>query len=96
VSADPAATWAAILDRFEADIALAVSGGAAQAWSPPADPGPLPGVLRSRAVRLLDAQRESIGILARTSADASAHLDAIDAVPDSRNSGQALYLDVRG
>lgn len=95
MSADPTAAWAAILDRFEANIALAVSGGTTEPWAPPPDPGPIPGALQSRAVQILEAQRESIGILARIRADAAAHLGALDSVPDSRHSGHALYLDVR-
>jgi hypothetical protein len=34
--------------------------------------------------------------LAKTKADAAAHLEALDAVPGSRSSGHALLLDVRG
>jgi hypothetical protein len=95
VSADPAAVWGLILNRLEADIALAVSGGRTEPWEPPANLGPIPPELHSRAARILDAQRESMRILARTQADAAAHRHALDAVPDFRKSG-AIYLDVRG
>jgi hypothetical protein len=96
VSADPVAVWREILDRFEADIALAVSGGTPESWTPPADVGPVPAELAERALRVADAQRETAAILAKTKADAAAHLEALDAVPGSRSSGHALLLDVRG
>lgn len=96
MSADQAAAWSAALDRFEADIALAVSGGTPASWSPPIDPGPVPPELLERAVRVLDAQQETRSILAKARDDAAAHRDALDSVPDSGHSGHALYLDVRG
>jgi hypothetical protein len=96
VSADPLAVWSTILDRFEADIALAVSGGTPEPWTAPADAGPVPAELADRALRVVDAQRETAAILARTRTDAGAHLEALDAVPGSRGSGHALLLDVRG
>jgi hypothetical protein len=96
VSADPVAVWREILDGFEADIALAVSGGTPESWTPPADVGPVPAELAERALRVADAQRETAAILAKTKADAAAHLEALDAVPGSRYSGHALLLDVRG
>jgi hypothetical protein len=96
VSADQAAAWSVILDRFEADIALAVSGGTPGSWTPPADVGPVPPELLERAARVLDAQQETRAILTRSRDDAAAHRDALDSVPDSGHSGHALYLDVRG
>jgi hypothetical protein len=96
VSADQAAAWASILDRFEADIAVAVSGGTPESWTPPADAGPVPPELAERAARVLDAQQETRSILTRSRADAAAHRDALDSVPDAGDSGHALYLDVRG
>jgi hypothetical protein len=96
VSADPVAVWREILDGFEADIALAVSGGTPESWTPPADVGPVPAELAERALRVADAQRETAAILAKTKADAAAHLEALDAVPGSLYSGHALLLDVRG
>jgi hypothetical protein len=96
VSADQFAAWTTILDRFEADIALAVCGGTPESWTPPADAGPIPTELVERAVRVRDAQQETRSILARSRADAAAHLEALDAVPSSRRSGHALLLDVRG
>ena len=96
MSADPTTVWREILDRFEADIGLAVSGGTPESWTPPADVGPVPPELAERALRVADAQRETAAILAKTKADAAAHLEALDAVPGSRSSGHALLLDVRG
>jgi hypothetical protein len=96
VSADPTTVWREILNRFEADIGLAVSGGTPEFWTPPADVGPVPPELAERALRVADAQRETAAILAKTKADAAAHLEALDAVPGSRSSGHALLLDVRG
>jgi hypothetical protein len=96
VSADPVSVWREILNRFEADIGLAVSGGSPESWTPPADVGPVPPELTERALRVADAQRETAAILAKTKADAAAHLEALDAVPGSRSSGHALLLDVRG
>lgn len=96
MSADPAVSWAVILDRLEADIALAVSGGIPGPWEPPAEPGPIPRDLHTRAAHILDAQRESIRMLTRSRADAAAHRGALDSVPDFRNRAHAIYLDVRG
>lgn len=96
MSADQARAWSAILDRFEADIALAVSGSTPGRWAPPADVGPVPAELLERAVRVLDAQREAQSILAKARDEAAAHRDALDAVPDVGHSGHALYLDVCG
>ena len=96
MSADPAASWGAVLDLFEADIAVAVSGGSPGSWTPPDDLGPCPVELVERAARVLDAQQEAASILVRSRRDAAAHLDAIDSIPDSSIAGHALYLDVRG
>lgn len=96
MSADQATAWSTILDRFEADIALAVSGSVPARWVPPADVGPIPAGQLERAVRVLDAQREAQSILARARDEAAAHRDALDAVPDVGHSGHALYLDVWG
>src|SRR5207253_1761562 len=55
VSADAVQAWFGILDRLEADIALAVSGGEPEAWNPLTDASCLPmvevkhGVLDARA-----------------------------------------------
>ncbi|MET1021806.1 MAG: hypothetical protein ABWX69_06355 [Arthrobacter sp.] len=84
------------MDRLEADIALAVSGGSPEPWTPPAHTVRVPPELAERALRVADAQREAAAILAKTKADAAAHLEALDAVPGSRSSGHALLLDVRG
>jgi hypothetical protein len=94
--ADPAALWGAILDRLEADIAMAVSGGDTGPWEAPASPGPIPEQLHARAAQILDAQRESIRMLTRHRADAAAHREALDSVPGFRTAGHAFYLDVRG
>lgn len=96
MSADQAVAWTTILDRFEADIALAVSGGTPEPWTAPADVGPVPPELVERAARVLDAQQETQSILTKSRTDAAAHRDALDSVPDAGNSGHAFYLDVRG
>ena len=96
MSADPALSWLAVLDRFEADIALAVSGGIPEAWTPPEDLGPCPVELTNRALRVLDAQRETVAILAKERHAAGAHLSALTAVQDPRESGHPLFLDIRG
>lgn len=96
VSADPVREWSGVLDRLEADIALAVSGGEPGSWSPPAGSGPLPEELADRARRILDAQLESMAMLGKVRNDALAHLDALSAVPDSQNSVRPLFLDVQG
>lgn len=96
MSADQPAAWPAILDRFEADIALAVSGVVPAPWTPPAGAGPVPPELLERATRVLDAQQETQSLLAKAKADAAAHRNALDSVPGSGHSGHALYLDVRG
>jgi hypothetical protein len=96
VSADAALSWLAVLDRFEADIALAVSGGIPEAWAPPEDLGPCPVELTHRALRVLDAQRETEGILAKERHTAGAHLSALTAVQDPGQTGHPLFLDIRG
>jgi hypothetical protein len=98
VSADRVQEWSGILDRLEADIALAVSGGEPEPWNPPAEAetGPLPEELAERARRILDAQLESMDMLGKVRNDALAHLDALSAVPDSQSSARPLFLDVQG
>jgi hypothetical protein len=96
VSAEQAHVWTRILDRFEADIALAVSGGTPEPWTPPEDLGPLPPELVERGTRVLDAQQETASILTLSRTGAAAQLVALDSIPGSGNSGHALYLDVRG
>ncbi|WP_442543559.1 hypothetical protein ACSBOX_17325 [Arthrobacter sp. KN11-1C] len=88
--------WSDILDRLEADIAVAVSGGEPVPWSPPVEAGPLPPALADRARRLLDAQLESVSILGKIRNDALAHLDALSTVPGSRDASRPLILDVQG
>ncbi|MEJ1116540.1 hypothetical protein WBN73_19745 [Paenarthrobacter sp. CCNWLY172] len=89
-------TWSAVLDGFERDIALAVSGGAVPQWAPPVNAGPLPASLAERARRVLDAQSEAVAILNRVKHDAGTQLGAIDAVPSGAGSDRPLLLDVRG
>ncbi|GAA5200604.1 hypothetical protein GCM10023346_43020 [Arthrobacter gyeryongensis] len=98
MSVDPVEQWSGVLDRFEADIALAVSGGEPVPWNPPveAEAGPLPEELADRARRILDAQLESMAMLGKVRNDALAHLDALSAVPDSQSSAGPLFLDVQG
>ncbi|MDP9907169.1 hypothetical protein [Arthrobacter bambusae] len=98
MSADPVQAWSGILDRLEADIALAVSGGEPEAWNPPAadEAGPLPEELADTARRILDAQLESMAMLGKVRNDALAHLDALSTVPDSQSSARPLFLDVQG
>ncbi|MGM7775724.1 hypothetical protein ACSVHC_06820 [Arthrobacter sp. KNU-44] len=96
MSADPVQEWSDLLDRLEADIAVAVSGGEAEPWNPPAAAGPVPEELADRARRILDAQLESIAMLGKVRNDALAHLDALGAVPDSQSSARPLFLDVQG
>ncbi|TVU59696.1 hypothetical protein FQP90_18520 [Paenarthrobacter nitroguajacolicus] len=93
MSPDP---WSAILDGFERDIALAVSGKVVPPWTPPLDAGPLPASLADRARRVLDAQADAVAILNRAKHDAGTQLSAIDAVPSGPGSDRPLLLDVRG
>lgn len=88
--------WSAILDGFEHDIAVAVSGGPAARWVPPTDAGPLPAALADRARRILDAQADAVAMLTRLKHDAGTQLSAIDAVPSGSASDRPLLLDVRG
>ncbi|PVZ56380.1 hypothetical protein [Arthrobacter sp. H-02-3] len=94
--ADTNAVWTAILDRLEADIAVAFSGAEPEPWAPPALPGPIPAELEDRARRVLNAQEESIAILTKTRQVAAAHLEALNLVPASSGAGHALLIDVRG
>lgn len=91
-----AGDWSAILDGFERDIALAVSGGNVPSWTPPSDVGPLPASLAERARQVLDAQADAVAILNRVKHDAGTQLGAIDAVPSGSASDRPLLLDVRG
>lgn len=92
MSADPVRTWTAVLDRFEADIAVAISGGPYQPWAPPSDLGPIPDALVSKARRILDAQRESLALIALNRADAASHLRALNA---GTPAAYPLFLDTR-
>jgi hypothetical protein len=96
VSVDPAASWRAALDRFEADIGLAVSGGTPASWTPPDGLGPCPPELTGRALRILDALRETEAILSKERQRAGAHLNALNAVQNPRRAGHPLFLDIRG
>ena len=88
--------WAGILDQFEADIALAVSGGFPPAWEPPVDAGPLPAELGERARLVLDAQADALDLLARMKHDAGTQLAALAVVPAGPVFERPLLLDVRG
>ncbi|MFI2563950.1 hypothetical protein [Paenarthrobacter sp. NPDC018779] len=88
--------WSAVLDRLEADIAVAVSGGFPPSWEPPRDAGPLPVALEARARQVLDAQADAMDLLARLKYDAGSQLGALAAVPSGPGSSQPLLLDVRG
>ena len=96
VSAPHFTEWTRILDRFESDIAVAVSGGVLEPWQPPLDAGPIPDGLAERARRVLDAQLESMTVLGKLRLDVIAHVEAVNAVPDSRSSARPLFLDVQG
>lgn len=89
--------WTTILDQLEREIGVALAGGQSPSgWQIPDDPGPVPQALRERAAQVLDAQRESLQILATTQLDAARHLSALRAVPDVAPSGRPHYLDVTG
>ncbi|AMB39486.1 MULTISPECIES: hypothetical protein [Paenarthrobacter] len=88
--------WTGILDRFEADIALAVSGGFPPAWEPPLDAGPLPAELAPQARRVLEAQADAMDLLARMKHDAGTQLGALAAVPAGPVFERPLLLDIRG
>ncbi|MEI2276889.1 hypothetical protein OHC50_05330 [Paenarthrobacter ilicis] len=88
--------WAGILDGFERDIALAVSGGEVPSWTPPLEVGPLPAALADRARRVLDAQADAVAIIAGLKHDAGTQLGAIDAVRSGAGPDRPLLLDVRG
>ncbi|GAB3568340.1 hypothetical protein GCM10027405_29960 [Arthrobacter alkaliphilus] len=96
MSADHVQEWSGILDRLELNIAMAVSGGEPEPWSPPAEAGPLPEELADRAHRILDAQLESMAMLEKARNGARAHLDALSTVPDGQGSVRPLFLDVQG
>ncbi|MFF1830102.1 hypothetical protein [Paenarthrobacter sp. NPDC058040] len=88
--------WSVALDRLEADIALAVSGGFPAPWEPPADLGPLPVALGARALLVLDAQADAMDLVSGMKHDAGAHLAALAAVSPGPGSARPLLLDVRG
>ncbi|MGO4228718.1 hypothetical protein AB4Y72_07585 [Arthrobacter sp. YAF34] len=90
------ALWTAILNRLEADLAVALSGVEPEPWAAPLAPGPIPAELEDRARRVLEAQQESIAILTKNRQVAAAHLEALNSVPGSSGSGHALLVDVRG
>ncbi|OCG76558.1 hypothetical protein [Microbacterium sediminis] len=79
--------WAALLDRFEQDLA-----GEPRAWTPPA--APLPPELADRAGRVLEAQRERIAALAAARDETLAQLVALRRVPTGDD--RPVYLDRAG
>ncbi|WP_426006118.1 hypothetical protein ACPFL9_04720 [Paenarthrobacter sp. NyZ202] len=89
-------SWPGILDRLEADIALAVSGGFPPPWEPPVDAGPLPAGLLPRARQVLEAQADALDMVAAMKHDAGTHLAALAAVSPAPGSSRPLLLDVRG
>lgn len=68
-------------------------------WKLSADLGQMPLVFRSRAVRLLDAQRAAIRDLEERMRVTGRHLAALDSIPSVNTGGAsapAAYLDVTG
>ncbi|HEY8296132.1 MAG TPA: hypothetical protein VIG41_12385 [Micrococcaceae bacterium] len=99
--------WFRILDTLEAAVGLAAasaavvgaaSGGLARPapWTPPSNPGPLPGELVDRARRLQALQANAMQALESTLRSTARHLAAVQSVPDAGGSGRSAFLDVTG
>ncbi|NVM96237.1 hypothetical protein [Arthrobacter wenxiniae] len=94
--------WPVLLERLEADVALACVLARAEpaglqhdtaSWVPSADPGPLPVELAARARRLAAAQAEAaqlLGAAVRETAELLARAQPVRAQPRS------VYVDVTG
>jgi hypothetical protein len=93
--------WEAVIDRLEADVAMAVTAlddpGApfdVQLWVPPKDLGPLPQHLAPRARDVLAAQREVAARLVKLQQHTGRQISAVSAVPEK--AAKAVYIDVTG
>lgn len=71
---------------------VAVSGGTYEPWTPPSDLGSMPEGLQERAFRVLDAQSESMAMIALQKGDAASHLRALGA---GTGSSRPIFLDAR-
>ncbi len=94
--------WPVLLERLEADVALASAWARAgsvglqpdtASWVPPADPGPLPVELAARARRLVVAQAEAAELLGGAVQEAAALLTQPQ---PSRTQVRSVYVDVTG
>ena len=86
--------WEAVLDRLEADLALAESPEALTgSWKPPAGIGPLPGALADRAREIFAAQTAAIGRMRNEHATIARHTAAIRSIPSQSRARKPVYLD---
>ena len=89
-------SWAAILDRMEADLAGGIELEQANTWVTPSNPGALPEQLVDRARDLVEAQQRAIAALTDEKTTLGRHLTALRTVPSAQPTGQSVYLDVVG
>jgi hypothetical protein len=95
----PDSDWAAILDRFEADLerGLGSADGSWVDWAPPAEPVPLTPATADRARRVLSRQRDLLARLRAAQSEIADELQSLRAVqrPAAIIAGPA-YLDQTG
>lgn len=97
-----AADWDAILAAMEADLAEANENLEWRDVPPPelmATPeatGPLPAELRERAIRIHNAQGQTIRRLTEHRDQVGRHLAALRSIPSALDGAAAAYLDVTG
>lgn len=94
------ASWDAILDSLEADLAALdpSSGTAARLageWTPPASAPPLPPEFALRVRRLIEAQRAALDALDKARQSTADHLAAVRAVTATGESRGSVYLDAQ-
>lgn len=65
-------------------------------WDAPSALGPIPAHLEQRALDLIAAQQDVLGMLRREQLDIARHLAALHAVPSVSAAPAPVYLDVQG
>ncbi len=95
----PDSDWAAILDRFEADLERGATGagGSWVDWTPPAEPLPLTPATADRARRVLSRQRDLLARLRAAQEGIAEEMQALRSSPrPAASPGGAAYIDQTG
>lgn len=90
--------WDDLLTELETDLAEIRSSAAPMTgrWAAPSTVGPIPAHLERRALDLIAAQQDVLGMLRREQLDIARHLAALHAVPSVSAAPSPVYLDVQG